>query len=123
MEWDLERAVVRARNHVIGGKETFMERLFENIYKGLDMVEHEFTREQIDGRLAELQQELMGLVRLNAKTGLDIREYVNEYGQLAAKIERFRALRQPLLDEEGQKVIRIQRIDELRDFLPSQLPR
>ncbi len=120
MEWDLERAFVRAMNQVIGGKEPFMERLFENIYKGLGLVEHEFTQEQIDKRLAELQQELMSLVRLNAKTGLDTREYDNEYGQLAAEIERFRALRQTLLDEEAQKVIRIQRIDEVRDFLQSQ---
>ncbi|MDR3565606.1 MAG: recombinase family protein [Negativicutes bacterium] len=120
MEWDLERAFVKAINQVIGGKETFMERLFENIYKGLAMVEHEFTQEQIGEHLAKLQQELMSLVRLNAKTGLDTREYDNEYGQLAAEIERFRALRQTLLDDEAQKVIRIQRIDDLRDFLQSQ---
>jgi len=31
MEWDLERAFIRAMNQVIGGKETFMERLFDNI--------------------------------------------------------------------------------------------
>ena len=120
MEWDLERAFVRAMNQVIGGKETFMERLFDNIYKGLDELEHEFTQEQINDRLAQLQQEIMSLVRLNAKTGLDTREYDDEYGQLAAEIERFRGLRQKLLDEDAQKVIRIQRIDELRQFIQEQ---
>lgn len=120
MERDLEKAFVRAMNQVIGGKETFMKKLFDNIYKGLDEIEHEFTKEQIDERLAQLQQDLMSLVRLNAKTGLDTREYDNEYGQLAAEIERFRALRQTLLYEEAQKVIRIQRIDELRQFLQGQ---
>lgn len=62
----------------------------------------------------------MSLVRLNAKTGLDTREYDNEYGQIAAEIERFRALRQTMLDEAAQNVIRIQRIDDLRQFLQSQ---
>ena len=119
MERDLEKAFVRAINQVIGGKEAFMQKLFDNINKGLDEIEHEFTKEQIDERLAQLQQDLMSLIRLNAKTGLDTREYDNEYGQLAAEIERFRALRQALLDEEAQEVMRIQRIDELRQFLQS----
>lgn len=120
IERDLEKAFIRAMNQVVGGKESFIKKLFDNIYKGLNEVEHEFTQEQIDERLAQLQQDLMSLVRLNAKTGLDTREYDNEYGQLAAEIERFRALRQTLLDEEAQKVIRIQRVDDLRRFLQRQ---
>lgn len=120
IERKLEQAFVRAINQVIGGKDAFMERLFDNIYESLDAVEHEFTQEQIDERLTELQQEIMSLVRLNAKTGLDTRAYDNEYSQLTAEIERFRGLRQRLLDEDAQKVIRIQRIDELRQFIQEQ---
>lgn len=116
----MEKAFVRAMNQVIGGKEVFMKILFENIYKGLDEIEHEFTKEKIDERLSELQQDLMSLVRFNAKTGLDSGVYDNEYNQLAAEIERFRGMRQAILDEEAQNVIRIQRIDELRQFLQSQ---
>ena len=97
-----------------------MEKLMDNIYESLDAIEHEFTQEQINDRLVELQQEIMSLVRLNAKTGLDTRAYDNEYGQLTAEIERFRGIRQKLLDEEAQKVIRIQRIDELRQFIQEQ---
>jgi len=52
MERDLGKAFVRVTNQVIGGKETFMQKLFDNIYKSLDEVEHEFTQEQIDERLA-----------------------------------------------------------------------
>ena len=92
----------------------------DNIYESLDAIEHEFTQEQINDRLVELQQEIMSLVRLNAKTGLDTRAYDNEYGQLTAEIERFRGIRQKLLDEEAQKVIRIQRIDELRQLILEQ---
>lgn len=120
IERQLERAFVRAMNQVIGGKEAFMEKLMDNIYESLDAIEHEFTQEQINDRLTELQQEIMSLVRLNAKTGLDTTAYDNEYGQLTAEIERFRGLRQKLLDEDAQKVIRIQRIDELRQFIQEQ---
>ena len=117
LERDLEKAFVRAMNQVIGGKESFIDRLIDNIHKGLDEVEHEFTEEEINERLTQFQQELMSLVRLNAKTGLDTRAYDNEYSQLAAEIEKFRAMRQQLQDEEAQKVIRIQRIDDMRQFL------
>lgn len=117
LERDLEKAFVRAMNQVVGGKESFIDKLLNNIHIGLDEVEHEFTEEQIDERLAQLQQELMSLVRLNAKTGLDTRAYDNEYGQLAAEIEKFRAMRQQLQDEEAQKVIRIQRMDDMRQFI------
>ena len=120
IERQLERAFVRAMNQVIVGKDAFMEKLMDNIYESLDAIEHEFTQEQINDRLVELQQEIMSLVRLNAKTGLDTRAYDNEYGQLTAEIERFRGIRQKLLDEEAQKVIRIQRIDELRQFIQEQ---
>jgi hypothetical protein len=120
MERDLERAFISAMNQLVGGKEYFMKMLFENIYKSLDKLEHEFTLEQIDERLAQLQQELMSLVRLNAKTGLNTRAYDGEYGQLAAEVERFRLLRQKLLDEEAERIIRIKRIDELRQFMQSQ---
>ncbi|MBP2654284.1 MAG: putative recombinase [Firmicutes bacterium] len=120
IERKLEQAFVRAMNQVIGGREAFMNKLFDNIYESIESVEHEYTQEQINERLEELQQEIMSLVRLNAKTGLDTRAYDSEYGQLTKEIERFRELRQKLLDDEAQKVIRIQRIDELRQFIQEQ---
>ncbi len=120
IERDLERAFVRAMNQVIGGKDIFMRKLFDNIYESLEKIEYEFTREEIDDQLAKLQQELMSLVRLNAKTGLATQEYDKEYGRVAAEIERFRAMRQTMQDEETNKIIRIQRIDELRQFIQSQ---
>ena len=51
---------------------------------------------------------------------LDAGSYSKEYGQLTAEMERLRALRQKLQDQEAQKVIRIQRIDELRQFVQEQ---
>ena len=120
VEYKLEQAFLRAVNQVIGDKSVFFDRLFDNIYEGIDVVENEFTKEQINERLTELQQEIMSLVRLNAKTGLETGAYDEEYSQLTAEIERFRGLRQKLLDEETQKVIRTNRIDELRKFIQDQ---
>lgn len=120
MERDLEKAFVRAINQAVSSKSEFIEKLLVNIKKGLEKVEYEFTQEQIDERLSELQQDLMSLVRLNAKTGLETREYDNEYRLVAAEIEKFREMRKKFLDLESQKVIRIQRMDDMRQFLLSQ---
>ena len=119
-ERKLEKAFLGAMNQVIRDKSVFMDRLFDNIYESIDVVESEFSKEQINERLTELQQEIMSLVRLNAKTGLDTGAYDEEYSQLTTEIERFRGLRQKLLNEETQKVIRTNRIDELRKFIQDQ---
>ena len=119
-ERKLEGAFLRSINQVIGGREPFFDKLFANIYESLDSIEHEFSEEQINERLTELQQEIMSMVRLNARTGLDVGSYDKEYSQLTAEMERFRGLRQKLQEGEAQKVIRIQRIDELRQFIQEQ---
>lgn len=62
----------------------------------------------------------MSLIRLNTKTGIDTIDYDAEYSQLAAEIEKFRALRQKILDEETLKVLQIQRINDMREFLHGQ---
>ncbi|MDA8226387.1 MAG: hypothetical protein M0T74_01550 [Desulfitobacterium hafniense] len=93
-------------NKVIGGKETFMNTLMQNIYKGLENPEQEYSMEQIDSRLTELQQELMILVRLNAKTVLDTRVYDKEYSTLAAEIELMRENRQKLKEAQAERALR-----------------
>ncbi|MDI6878637.1 MAG: hypothetical protein QMC95_08940 [Desulfitobacteriaceae bacterium] len=69
-----------------------MKTLIQNINKRINNVEQEYSMEQIDSRLTELQQELMSLVRLNAKTGLDTRVVDKEYSTLAAEIELMEAV-------------------------------
>ncbi len=91
-EKELEQAFLRAMNKVIGLKEAFMKTLIQNINKRINNVEQEYSMEQIDSRLTELQQELMSLVRLNAKTGLDTRVVDKEYSTLAAEIELMAAV-------------------------------
>lgn len=116
-EKNLEQAFVRAMNQVIGGKTAFLDKLMTIIYKGLENLESEYTLEDIDSRLAELQQEIMSLVRLNAKTGLDTSVYDKEYSTLANEIELMRDRRQKLRDVEAEHVLRVNRIQEIKDYL------
>lgn len=119
-EKHLEQAFVSAMNKVIGGKDTFIATLMQNIYKGLETIEEEYTVEQIDARLQELQREIMSLVRLNAKTGLDTRVYDKEYSTLGAEIERMRERRQKLKDKQAEQVLRVNRIQEIEEYLLAQ---
>lgn len=116
----LEQAFVRSMNKVIGGKDTFIATLMKNIYRGLETIEEEFTVEQIDDRLQELQREIMSLVRLNAKTGLDTRVYDKEYSTLGAEIERMRERRQKVKEVEAERVLRLNRIQEIEEYLLAQ---
>ena len=73
--------------------------------------------EDIDERLSELQRELMTLVRLNARTGLDASVYSDEYAKVSAEIELFRERRQKLKEETAQDSLRIDRIKGLKAYL------
>lgn len=119
-EKEMEKSFIRAMNKVIGGKETFINQLMVNIYKGLESVGREYTMEGIEARLTELQQEIMSLVRLNVKTGLDTKVYDVEYSQLATEIELMRERRQALKTAEAERALRVNRIEELRQYLIEQ---
>jgi len=113
----VEKAFVRALNKVIGGKDEFIEKLLVNIEKGLSAKEYDFSMDEIDEKLSELQKELMTLVRLNARTGLDAAVYSNEYAKVSAEIELFRDRRQKLKEQSALDSLRIERIKELKAFL------
>ncbi|MFZ3172630.1 MAG: hypothetical protein WA118_11730 [Carboxydocellales bacterium] len=57
--------------------------------------------DQIDERLSELQKELMTLVRVNARTGLDTQVYSKEYLKLSAELDTYRERRQKLKEQEA----------------------
>ena len=116
-ERSLEKAFVRAMTSLIGDKDGFIEKLLDNIYKGLDLQPHNFDMEQLDKRLSQLQQELVGLVKINAKTGFDTTAYDKEYEVLATEMEELRSNRQGLIDEDAAKALRVQRIEELEEYI------
>lgn len=78
---------------------------------------YEFSLEEIDEKISLLQRELMTLVRLNARTGLDASVYSAEYTKVSAEIELFRSKRQKLKEDSAKDSLRIERIEELKAYL------
>ena len=107
-ESDLQNAVAKAINDVLGGKEVFLPILEENIEAVIGgSVDDEIA--EIYRRLAEQQKELLKLA--NAK---------KDYSKVADEIDRLREERQDILMREADRDGRRQRIEEMKAFLQEQ---
>ena len=107
-ESNLQDAVVKAIQEVLGGKDVFLPVLEKNIREVLESESGEQIAE-IDRRLGELQQEL--LRRANGK---------KEYENVADEIHKLREQRQDVLTQDAERDGRRQRIEEMRAFLEKQ---
>lgn len=107
-ESDLQDAVVKSIQEVLGGKDVFLTVLEKNIKEVLESESGEQIAE-IDRRLGELQQEL--LRRANGK---------KEYENVADEIYKLREQRQDVLTQDAERDGRRQRIEEMRAFLEKQ---
>ena len=104
-ESDLQDAVMRAINGVLGGREVFLPLLEENIEAVIGYgVDDEIA--EIDCRLAEQQKELLKLANVK-----------KDYSKVADEIDRLREERQNILTREADREGRRQRIEEMKDFL------
>jgi len=92
-----------------GGKDVFLSALEKNIRNVLESESGERI-EEIDCKLAELQQELLRLA--NSK---------KEYGNVADKIHKLREQRQDVLAQDAEKDGRSQRIEDMMAFLREQV--
>ncbi len=107
-ESDLQNAVARAINEMLGGKEVFLPLLEENIEAVIGCgVDDEIA--EIKRRLAEQQKELLKLA--NAK---------KDYSKVADEIDRLRDERQDILMREADREGKRQRIEEMKAFLQEQ---
>lgn len=118
-EKDLEKAFVRAMSRAVGGEKAFLQQLLENINTGLQQVEQEFTIEELNARLEELGQEMMGLVRLNARAGTGTSAYEAEYIRVSEEMEQIRERKAAIEEVELSELMRQKRIDEMRKYLSS----
>ena len=107
-ESDLQDAVVKAVQKVLGGKDVFLPVLEKNIREVLESESWEQIAE-IDRRLKELQQELLRLA--NGK---------KEYGDVADEIHKLKEQRQDVLTQDAERDGKRQRIEEMRAFLREQ---
>lgn len=107
-ESDLQNAVAKAINDVLGGREVFLPVLEENIEAVIgESVDDEIA--EIDRRLAEQQKELLKIA--NAK---------KDYSKVADEIDRLREERQDILMREADRDGKRQRIEEMKAFLLEQ---
>lgn len=108
LESELQGAVVKAINLVLGDKDRMLNVLRENIEKVLGH-ENESTVDGIDAQLEELQKELLN--RANAQ---------KNYDDIADEINCLRELKQNALAESAQREGLKQRIAEMTEFLDEQ---
>lgn len=108
LETELQAAVVKAINLVLGDRDRMLKVLQKNIETVLSQ-EDESAVDDIDARLEELQKELMK--RATAK---------KDYGDIADEINRLRELKQKALAESAQRQGVKQRITEMTEYLDKQ---
>lgn len=107
-EEDLQKAVLKAINSIIAGRDEFIETLRRNIETALGG-EFDKSTEAIDKKLEELQHELLRLASTKAA-----------YDSVANEIYRLRELRQETLASNAERQNKRQRIAEMMEFLESQ---
>ncbi|MCI8749438.1 MAG: DNA recombinase [Lachnospiraceae bacterium] len=108
-ESDLQDAVVKAIQEVLGRRDVFLPVLEKNIKEVLENESGEQIAE-IDRRLKELQQELLRLA--NSK---------KQYGDVVNRIHKLREQRQDVMAQDAERDGRRQRIEEMRAFLEGQV--
>ena len=104
----MQTAVVKAINELLVNKEPFLSTLQKNIATIFNE-ENDHTTDDIDGKLEELQQQL--LIQAKSK---------NDYEDVADEIYRLRELKQNTLVENAEREGKRQRIAEMTDFLNEQ---
>ena len=104
----MQTAVVKAINELLANKEPFLSTLQKNIATVLNE-ENDNATVDIDGKLEELQQQL--LIQAKSK---------NDYEDVADEIYRLRELKQNALVENAEREGKRQRIAEMTDFLNKQ---
>lgn len=106
-ETELQDAVMQAINVAYHSRDAVLEQLQQNIDTVLS--EAEQPADDVDGRLEELQKELLKLANSKA-----------DYTEIADEIDRLRELKQNALVENAERDGLKQRITEMVDFLKEQ---
>ncbi|WP_330641312.1 recombinase family protein [Faecalicatena sp.] len=106
-ETELQAAVMQAINTAYHSRDAVLEQLQQNIDAVLS--EAERPTDNVDGRLEELQKELLKLANSKA-----------DYTEVADEIDRLREMKQNTLVENAERDGLKQRIAEMVDFLKDQ---
>ena len=120
-EEKLKAAFVKSINKVIENKEAFISNMMENINRVLESKEDSNELKAINERLEELKEQMMNLVRLNVRNGLDNQIYDEEYQRLEEEMQQLKEKKAKfdntdLIREKGlQKVKEIKKVLDGRE--------
>lgn len=110
-ESEIQKAVMRAINKTLGGREQFLLQLQHNIEDVL-IGNSSATLEYIDKRIAELQEKLV--MRISKNT---------EYEVIAKEIDNLREKKASVITKDAEQELLRKRINEMRHFLQTQTSR
>ncbi len=113
----LEQAFVRVVNKVVGGKDTFMKKLLVNIENGLNEKINMQVLEKVDGRLFDLQKELIAIARVRAQGEVNDSVYSKEYQKISSELDRLRERRNEIKAESTGDSLRRESIREFVEYL------
>lgn len=110
-ESEIQKAVMRAINKTLGGREEFLvqlQHIIEDVLNG----DSTATLEYIDQRMAEFQEKLVMCVNKNA-----------EYDVIAKEIDALREKKAAVVTKDAEQEMLRKRINEMRHFLQTQTSR
>ncbi|MFL0252920.1 recombinase family protein [Clostridium neuense] len=116
-EEKLKAAFVRSINKIIENKEAFLKTIMDNINKVLESETNGDEVQATNERLEELKEQMMNLVRLDVRKGLDHEIYDEEYGRLEEEIKQLKAKKQRFDNVELIRKNGIEKVKEIENIL------
>lgn len=118
-EEKLKAAFVRSINKIIENKEAFLKTMMDNINKVLESETNGDEVRVTNERLEELKEQMMNLVRLDVRKGLDHEIYDEEYGRLEEEIKQLKAKNRRFDNVELIRKNGIEKVKEIGKVLNS----
>lgn len=116
-EEKLKAAFVKSINKIIENKEEFIKKFIENINKVLKSKEDSEELKLINERLEELKEQMMNLVRLNVRSGLDNQIYDEEYQRLEEEMQKLKEKKATFDNVDFIRENGLQKVKEIKKVL------
>ncbi|WP_160678043.1 recombinase family protein [Clostridium sp. C8-1-8] len=116
-EEKIKAAFVKSLNKVIENKEAFISNMMENINRVLESKEDSNEPKVINERLEELKEQMMNLVRLNVRSGLDNQIYDEEYQRLEEEMQQLKEKKAKFDNTELIREKGLQKVKEIKKVL------
>ncbi|SKA92247.1 Site-specific DNA recombinase [Clostridium sp. USBA 49] len=118
-EEKLKAAFVRSINKAIQAKDTFIKTMIENINNVLESRREDAELQEINTRLEELKEQMLNLVRLNLRSGLDSLIYDEEYQSLEQEMQELKQRKAAFDNTELIRDKALKKAEEIEKLLSS----